>query len=190
MPAYIDDICEAAGLLLQSERILVIGCSGGGKSTLARKLCGRFDLPYLSMDKEFFWLPGWIKRPRDEERRLIAEAVSRDRWLMDGTGPSTFDLRVPRSQLVIWVRMPRWLCLWGVCKRAFMHFGRTRPDMAPGCVEQLPDRDFLTYIWTFEKRFSPLVIAGLDRHGLNVPVFQLKNRRDVSRLLDLLDAPA
>lgn len=189
MPAYKDDIGKAAALLRQSERIMVIGCSGGGKSTLSRKLSSRFDLPYFSMDKEFFWLAGWVKRAKDEERRLITAVVDGERWLMDGTGPSTFDLRVPRAQLVIWVRMPRWLCLWGICKRALFHFGRTRPDMAPGCLERVPDREFLTYIWTFEKRFAPMVIAGLDRHGPDVPVFQLKSRRDVNHLLDLLCAP-
>jgi adenylate kinase family enzyme len=142
------------------------------------------------MDREFFWLPGWVKRQKAEERQLITDTVNGDGWLMDGTGPSTFDIRVPRTQLILWVRMPRWLCLWGICKRAFLHLGKTRPDMAPGCREQLPDREFLTYIWTFERRFAPLVIAGIDRHGPDVPVFQLKSRREVSRLLDLLDAPA
>ena len=114
MPAYIDDMRKAVGLVRQSERIMVIGCSGGGKSTLSRKLSGRLDLPYFSMDREFFWLPGWVKRSKDEERRLIINVVGSERWLMDGTGPSTFDIRVPRTQLVIWVRMPRWLCLWGI----------------------------------------------------------------------------
>ncbi|CCM75581.1 hypothetical protein BN77_2737 [Rhizobium mesoamericanum STM3625] len=117
MPAYIDDTRKAAGLLRQLDRIMVIGCSGGGKSTLSQKLSSRLDLPYFSMDKEFFWLPGWVKRSKDEERRLITEVVAGKRWLMDGTGPSTFDLRVPRAQLVVWVRMPRLICLWGICKR-------------------------------------------------------------------------
>ncbi|KRB53002.1 AAA family ATPase [Rhizobium sp. Root708] len=189
MPAYIEDTRKAAGLLRQSTRIMIIGCSGGGKSTLSRKISRRLDLPYFSMDKEFFWLPGWVKRSKEEERRLITEVVAGERWLMDGTGPSTFDLRVPRVEFVVWVRMPRWLCLWGISKRAFFHFGRTRPDMAPGCLERLPDREFLTYIWTFEKRSAPLVIAGLDKHAPDVPVFQLKSRRQVHHLLDLLGAP-
>ncbi len=189
MPAYIDDMRKVAGLLRQSERIMVIGCSGGGKSTLSRKLSRKLDLPYFSMDKEFFWLPGWVKRPKGEERHLIGNVVAGERWLMDGTGPSTFDIRVPRTELVVWVRMPRWLCLWGICKRAFLHLGRTRPDMAPGCLERVPDRELLTYIWMFEKRFAPLVIAALDKHGPNVPVFQLKSRREVNHLLDLLGAP-
>jgi adenylate kinase family enzyme len=190
MPAYIDDIGEAVRLARRSSRIMVIGCSGGGKSTLSRKLSARLGLTHISMDKEFFWLPDWVKRQKAEERQLITDTVNGEGWLMDGTGPSTFDIRVPRTQLILWVRMPRWLCLWGICKRAFFHLGKTRPDMAPGCREQLPDREFLTYIWTFEHRFAPLVIAGIDRYGPDVPVFQLKSRREVSRLLDLLDAPA
>jgi hypothetical protein len=131
MAAYIDDICQAARLLQQSERIMVIGCSGAGKSTLSRKISQRLDLPYFSMDKEFFWLPGWVKRSKDEERRLIAEVVAGGRWLMDGTGPSTFDLRVPRTQLVLWVRMPRWLCLSGSANAHSFISARPGPTWHP-----------------------------------------------------------
>src|SRR3546814_6402750 len=98
------------------------------------------DLSYVSIDREFFCLPGWVRRDKAEERRLIAQTVAAQRWLMDGSGPSTFDLRLPRAELVIWLRLPRWRCLLGVVKRGIRHFGRTRPDMAPGCNERFPDR--------------------------------------------------
>ena len=190
MPAYVDNLGEAVSLIRGAGRIMIVGCSGGGKSTLSRRLSGLLGLRHVSMDREFFWLPGWVKRAKAEERALITDVVNGEGWLMDGTGPSTFDIRVPRAQFIIWVRMPRWICLWGICKRAYFHLGKTRPDMAPGCREQLPDREFLTYIWTFEQRFAPLVIAGIDRYGPDIPVLQLKSRQEVSRLLDLLGAPA
>lgn len=40
---YVDD-AFAAGQIRDARRILVIGCSGGGKSTLAQKLANHFDL--------------------------------------------------------------------------------------------------------------------------------------------------
>lgn len=181
------DMHEATALLRSANRIMVIGSSGGGKSTLSQRLAARRDLPYVSMDRDFFWLPGWVKREKSEERRLIAETVAKDRWLMDGSGPSTFDLRLPRTDFVIWVRLSRWRCLWGVGKRGLRHFGRTRPDMAPGCVEKVPDLEFLRYIWTFEKRSVPKILDGLQQYGPDVPVLQLKSRRQMRALLDILE---
>lgn len=183
------DIAEAVVHLRTAHRVLIIGCSGGGKSTLAQKIVTRLDLPYVSMDREFFWLPDWVKRDKAEERRLIAAKVAEDRWLIDGNAPSSFDLRLPRTELVLWVRMPRWLCIWGALSRALRWFGRSRPDMAPGCRERI-DWEFLRYIWDWERRFAPKVIAGLAEHGPNVPVFQLKSRDEMRQLLDLLGGPA
>ncbi|WP_104667211.1 AAA family ATPase [Ensifer adhaerens] len=185
---YVDD-AVAVDHMRRARRILVVGCSGGGKSTLSQKLAVDLHLDYISIDRDIRWLPGWAERERAEQRQRIVERVAADRWIMDGNGPSTFDIRVPRSDIVIWVRMPRLLCVWGVVTRWLKHFGRTRPEMAPGCIEKV-DWDFLQFIWTFEKKFSPLIVAGLAKHGPDVPVLQLKSRRQVNRLLDLLGLPA
>lgn len=190
-PAIVNYVNDAAAVdhISRAKRILVVGCSGGGKSTLSQKLAQQFQLVYISIDRDIRWLPGWVPRDRAEQRQRIVERVAVDRWIMDGTGPSTFDIRVPRSDIVIWVRMPRLLCIWGVVTRWLKHFGRTRPEMAPGCVEKI-DWEFLQFIWTFEEKFSPRIVAGLAEHGPDVPVLQLKSRRQMQRLLDLLGRPA
>lgn len=188
MPAYVD-IATAAETLSGARRIVVIGCSGGGKSTLAQKIAAHFKLKYVSFDRDVIWLPGWKERPPGERRALIAAAVEAERWITDGTSTSSFDLRLPRADLVIWVRMPRWLCLWGVISRRFKYAGRSRPDMAAGCPERL-EWQFLQYIWTFESVQTPRIIAGLDKHGPDVPVFVVKSRSDARKLLDLAGAPA
>ncbi|TRB25633.1 AAA family ATPase [Rhizobium rhizogenes] len=185
----LNSIAETVIRLKATDRILVMGCSGGGKTTLSRKICARTNLPYVSMDREFFWLPGWVKRDKAEERALIAAKVAEECWLIDGTAPSSFDLRLPRTELVLWVRMPRWLCMWGAPSRAVRWLGRSRPDMAPGCRERI-DREFLRYIWDWERKFAPKVLAGLAQHGPDIPVFQLKSRGEMRQLLDLLDRPA
>ncbi|OHV81542.1 AAA family ATPase [Rhizobium sp. LCM 4573] len=180
----------AAALIRRANRILVVGSSGGGKSTLSRKIAARFDLPYVSMDREFFWLPGWVARERAEQRSMIAARVAEDRWIMDGSNPSSFDIRLPRTDLVIWVRLSRFICLWGIFSRAIRGFGRTRPDMAPGCPEKLPDGVFISYVWKFEERHAPIFIQNFERYGRGVPVLVLKSRRQMRHLLDLLDGEA
>ncbi|AWN46287.1 AAA family ATPase [Methylobacterium terrae] len=185
MPDWIG-LHEAGRLLRGAGRVLVVGSSGAGKSTLASALARHLDLPYLSMDREFCWLPGWVVRPRDETRALIAAAVAEERWIMDGSFPSSLDLRLPRTDLVVWLRPPRLTCLAGVIRRGIAHRGRTRPDMAPGCPERLPDREFLSYIWNFERDTTPAIARGLEAHGPRVPTLVIRSRSEASRLAALV----
>ena len=182
MPNFIP-LSEATRVLATAERLLVVGCSGGGKSTLSVKLSAKFNLDYLSIDRDVRWLPGWVVRDNELQRRIFQELVQQERWVMDGTSPSSFDIRLPRSDLVIWVRVPRRVALAGLARRVFKYFGKTRPEMADGCPEPIPDREFLSYIWFFDKREAPKVVSQLDKFGPQVPVVVLRSRREFDRLL-------
>ena len=138
-PIRIEDAPEA---LAVTPRVLVIGCSGSGKSTLARGLAARLGLRHISLDRDVFWLPGWKERPRNEAYARIAAFIEEERWVMDGTSPGSLPIRLPRTGLVIWLRLPRRLALRGAVLRWMRYAGRTRPDMAPGCPEKI-DFEFL-----------------------------------------------
>lgn len=185
LQSEVHDLSEAADHIRRANRILVMGCSGGGKSTLSQQIAARFGFAYVSIDRDVLWLPGWVERDKQEQRAIIVAMVQEERWILDGTNPSTFDVRLPRADFVIWVRMPRLLCIWGAISRWVKWMGRTRPEMAPGCVEKV-DWQFLRFIWTFEEKFAPRVLAGLLRYGSDVPILQLSSRRQMRQLLDLL----
>lgn len=178
-------ISGAAARLAAANRVLVIGCSGGGKSTLSIKIAARFGLEYQSFDRDVRILPGWQVRDRTEQRDRVAELVSRERWVMDGNNPSSFDIRLPRADLVLWLRVPRRVALMGLARRVLSNYGSVRIDMAEGCPEQLPDREFLSYVWTFEQEAASRFMAELERHGPEVPVVMLRSRK----LAETLVAP-
>ncbi|MCW5706161.1 AAA family ATPase [Shinella sp.] len=178
-------IGEAAERLTTANRVLVIGCSGSGKSTLARKLGERLGLPYVSMDRAIFWLPGWTVRPRAEALARLQAIVAQERWIIDGTSPGTLPVRLPRTHLVLWLRPPRWTSLYGALSRWLKFRGRSRPEMADGCPERMT-REFLTYIWNFEKTESPEIEEKLAAYGPDVPVCVLKSKAENRRLLAIL----
>lgn len=175
-------IREAAEIARRANRMVVIGCSGSGKSTHAQKAAALLDLPYISIDRDVLWRPGWVLRDRTEQRRLTEELTARDRWIMDGTAPATLHLRLPRAELVIWPDLPRFACLWGVLRRWITHLGRTRPEMAPGCPERIHP-EFLRYVWTWNRDVRPRVLEGLSTHAPETPVLLLHSHGEMDAFL-------
>ena len=179
---HLISIEEAAGALKTAKRVLVIGCSGGGKTTLSFRLAEQFALAYQSLDRDVRFLPNWVVRDDGEQRQIFERLVAEDRWVMDGSSPSTLDIRLPRAELLIWVRVPRRVALWGLFKRVFANYGTVRDGMAEGCKEPLPDWDFLSYIWNFEKKSAPRIEREIDVHGPDVPVAMVRSHREMERL--------
>ena len=180
----ITDHETAAQHLRAARRVAVFGTSGAGKSTFSMRLADRLGLRYVSLDRDMRWLPGWRVRDRDAQRRLHDEFAASENWVIDGTSVSLMDTRLARADVAVWMRLPRHVALWGVYARVIRRYGQVRPEMAEGCPEQLPDREFLSYIWNFERRQSPRIDDALTRHGSGVPLVVLRSRREATALLD------
>ncbi|MEM8837699.1 MAG: AAA family ATPase [Pseudomonadota bacterium] len=175
-------IASASERLATADRVLVVGCSGSGKTTLARKISDRFSLEHISLDRDVIWLPGWQVRARDDQRARLSALVCKNRWIIDGNSPATLDLRVARADLILWLRLPRWVALMGLAKRIFTYYGTVRPGIAEGCPERFPDLEFLSYIWTFEQKMAPRIEGVIREHQPNVPVAILRSRADTKAL--------
>lgn len=140
-------------------RVLVIGCSGAGKSTFAARLAERAGLPLIHLDA-IYWRPGWVKPSKDEWERTVEGLLARDRWVMDGNYAGTLDRRLPACDTVIFLDLPRTVCLWRATRRRFIYRRRTRPDMTAGCPERLT-WELIRWIWRYPRTQRPRVLARL-----------------------------
>ena len=163
------------------QRIVIIGCSGGGKSTLSRKLGERFGLPVTHLDV-LFWKPGWVESTYDEFRPKIAAVCAEDDWIIDGNYSKTFDIRLPRADTIIWIDQPRWLCLWRAFWRTTSQFGVNRIDLAPGCPEKY-DWEFYKFIWNYRRDNIPKIEEGLAQHGAHAKFHHLRSDKDIAAFL-------
>lgn len=169
-------------------RVLVVGNSGAGKSRLSRALAQRLGLPIEHLDL-YYWRPGWVEPSREEWREQVAELVARDEWVLDGNYGSTFDLRLPRAELVVWVDPHPLVCEYQALRRWWVgRRSQARVDLPEGCEEAV-DREFLTYIWTYRRRAAPRLHRALAEDAPELPVVRLTSRRAVRRWLATLDAP-
>ena len=162
-------------------RILIIGPGGAGKSTLARELGRRLGLEVFHLDR-LYWRPGWVETPRDEWRKTLEGLAARDAWIMDGNYSGTLDLRLARSDTVVFLDLPRAVCLWGVLKRRLAYRGAARPDMAEGCPEELRLK-FALWVWDYQRRSRPKVLALLAAPAAGQRVIRLRSRREIEQFL-------
>ena len=132
------------------KRILVIGTGGSGKTTVARRLAQRTGLPLIHLDA-LYWRSGWQPTPADEWRATVQSLISRDAWIIDGNYGGTLDVRLAACDTVVFLDLPRLVCLWRVLKRQVRHLGQVRPELAPGCRERLT-WEFIWWIWTYPSR--------------------------------------
>ena len=163
-------------------RVLVIGSGGAGKSTLAARIGERLGLPVIHLDA-LYWRPGWVPTPPDEWARVVGELVARDAWVMDGNYGGTLDQRLAACDTVVFLDLPRWLCAWRVVRRAMRYRGRSRPDMAPGCPEQVT-REFLGWIWRYPSRRRPEILRRLGALGAGQQGVVLRSRAEAERWVE------
>jgi energy-coupling factor transporter ATP-binding protein EcfA2 len=113
MPAQRDP----ANTLRGCQRILILGRTGSGKTTLARELAAAIGVPHVELDALYFG-PDFSTVPLSVLRERTSAAIAGDRWVTDGNKSAVRDLVWPRADTVIWLDYPLVVCLWRLGKRA------------------------------------------------------------------------
>ena len=100
-------------------RIVVVGTTGSGKTTVARQLAEHLGVLHVELDA-LNWDPGWVdlnQTDREEFRKRVSKAVAGDAWVADGGYSSVRDLVWSKATAVVWLNYPLWLILWRLLKR-------------------------------------------------------------------------
>ena len=164
------------------QRVLVMGSSGSGKSTFARRLSDVTGLPFVSLDA-LFWKPGWVESDKAEFRERVTKAARQPRWIMDGNFTSHLvELRRDACDTVIWFDLPRRICMLGIVTRVATSYGRVRPEMGEGCPEKI-DFKFLRYVWTFRAKQRPKLLAYFVRLRPDQAFITFTDRAQADRYL-------
>lgn len=167
-------------------RVLVMGCSGSGKSTFARALGRLTGLPVVSIDA-IYWKPGWVEPDIASFSARMVEEAEKPSWIIDGNYLRSGEgaRRIALADTIYWFDLPRWTCLGGVSWRTLSSYGRVRPEMAPGCPEHL-DPAFLRYVWTYNDRQRPKLLEAFAALRPQQRLVRFARRREAAAELDRL----
>ena len=120
------------------QRVLVIGSGGAGKSAFAVRLGQATGLPVIHLDAAY-WKPGWREPSKDAWAARVTQLLAGEHWIMDGNYGGTLEQRLAACDTVVFLDMPRLLCIWRVLKRFVQYRGRTRPDVTAGVQSSVFD---------------------------------------------------
>ena len=154
------------------KRILIIGCGGSGKTTLARKLHQLLHLQLIHLDFHY-WQAGWQEPSVEDWQQTVRLLIAGDNWIMDGNYGGTLDMRAARADTIIFLDFNRYRCLWGIFLRRIRYHGRTRPDLPAGCPERLTP-EFIRYVWNYRRIRQPRILTLLkeyEQRGIKIHVF-------------------
>ncbi|ARJ92481.1 ATP-binding cassette domain-containing protein [Listeria monocytogenes] len=156
-----DKYNELQTVLKNKEKVLIIGPNGAGKSTFATELGKHYDFEVCHLDK-LFWQENWKAVAKaDFEDKVDNIMSSKKKCIIDGDYFFNLEKRLEHADLVIWIKIPVFLCVANIIKRRFKYMTNVRPDVTEGCDEKL-NLSFLLYALKYNKRSGKQTKELLD----------------------------
>jgi len=97
------------------KRIVIIGTSCSGKTTLANNISSILDIPHFELDV-LHWGPNWSER--EEFESDVEQAVQDNSWVIDGNYRKVRDLVWNRVDTIIWLNYTFLFVFWRALKRS------------------------------------------------------------------------
>jgi len=162
-------------------RILIVGAAGAGKSTLARQLGARLDLPVIHLDRYFFG-PGWTPLAPEARVAILRRLAAGDRWIVEGNPPArglAHCCGCADTILVLDFHPIR--CLLRAFRRRFQAAGGARPDAPPDSTESQITPGYYCWLARFRSRVRPGLLATLGESAGAARVIRFRRPSELSR---------
>jgi adenylate kinase family enzyme len=158
-------------------KIAIIGNAGSGKSKMGTMLHKKLSIPLYHLD-QYYWKPGWQKPDAAEFEKAHHALCDKDEWIIEGVATRHFYYRASKADVIIFLDIPTWLCLYRIFKRMICLFGTVRDSSSPGCPECMPSIQFLQFVWNFNKERKPLIEDMLEKYRSTKRIFVIQNQCD------------
>jgi hypothetical protein len=136
-------------------RVLILGRTGSGKTTLARQISSGTNAPHVELDALYFG-PGFSTAPLAILRERTRTAVAGDRWVADGNKSAVRDIVWPRADTIVWLDYPMGVSLWRLGKRALWRTSVLKAEAADSTAGSTFIKQFMTG--------AKLVLKALHSH--------------------------
>ena len=99
-----------------SKRIVVVGTTSSGKSTLASQLAEKLGGDFIELDA-LHWEPNWVEAPDEVFRERVETAIKSDTWVVAGNYLVVRDVIWQHAEAIIWLDYPFHIVFWRLLTR-------------------------------------------------------------------------
>jgi MoxR-like ATPase len=143
------------------QRIYIVGGAGTGKTTFARRVAGRRDLPTFHLDELVLDAAGAL-RPLDERNDVVARVASEPAWIVEGIYLGWTEPLLERADVIVWLD---YVSPVGAVRRVVARFARGALEEARrqrGLRRFLRFSDYLVQL----RRLAAFLVETLAYHLL------------------------
>ena len=160
------------------QKIIVLGCSGSGKSTFSKKLHDVTGLPLIHLDN-IWWKKDRTHISREEFDQKLDEILLTDRWIIDGDYSRTYETRFKSCDTVIFLDYSFDECMNGIKERV----GKNRTDI-PWTEKEL-DPDLVRQVENYEKENRPVILSLIGKYP-DVNSYIFRSRQEAAGWINTL----
>ena len=162
-------------------KIRIIGCSGSGKTYLAKKLSQKYSVPYFDLD-DIQWDNSQnsygVKMPLEKRNQMLNNILQRPDWIIEGVYYAWVQKSFEDADMIYVLDMPKHLYKFRIIKR----FIKRKIGLEKGKKETLKSvYNLLKWTDTFQNINMKEIIRILEAYKDKV-VF-IKKKAEIDRIL-------
>ena len=177
------------------KKIVVIGATSSGKSTLAEQLAQKIGGDFIELDA-LNWGPNWTPAGDELLRARAEEATRAPSWVVAGNYSKTRPVTWARAEVIIWLDYSLWIIFWRLWwrtwKRVFFKEELWNGNREHFWTQLKLWSDDSLFHWLFKtywrrKREYPQLLA-LPEHA-HLTIIHFKTPQEANDWLKELDSP-
>lgn len=90
-----------------SNKILIVGCVGSGKSTYAKKISKKLKIPVYGIDEIVHDDELGVRRSLEEQKEIIDKINTNDKWIIEGALRKELYFLLEMADLIIMIDIDR-----------------------------------------------------------------------------------
>src|SRR5258708_36802019 len=166
------------------KRVAVFGNTGGGKSTLAKRLADLTRLPLYPLDMLQFRAGGG-RVPPEQYSKAHADLLRQDEWIIDGFGcvASAWE-RFSEADTLVYVDLPLTTHYWWVTKRLIKGLFATPEGWPENSPMWRSTMDSYKVVWLCHRRLTPRFRQLVADVAASKQVHHVKSPAEMTALLN------
>jgi adenylate kinase family enzyme len=176
-------------------RVIVVGSSCSGKSTVGARLAELLTAPFVELDA-LYWKPNWVGSEDEEFQQKIREATAGDSWVVaGGYSRHTVPTIWPRADMIVWLDFPLRTSVWRIIRRSWRRSRSNELLWGTNYEKFWPqfklwgDESLITFTVKNHRRRGRGYTAAMDNPRLlQVTWVRLRNQHEVDKWLAGMEA--